>query len=70
MPLNNIAKINLNNLNKKTIKIPIDNNFICLRSLNPNRNRFEVEYSLEKGSSTNSFLMQYTNNETTNVKDR
>ena len=68
MPLNNIDKINLSNLNKKTIQIPIDNNFICLRSLNPNRSRFEVEYSLEKGSCTNSFLIQYTNNETTDLK--
>ena len=68
MPLNNITKINLNNQNKKTIQIPIDNNFICLRSLNPNRSRFEVEYSLEKGSCTNSFLIQYTNNKTTDLK--
>ena len=58
MPLNNTTKVNLNNQNKKTIQIPIDNNFICLRSLNPNRSRFEVEYSLEKGSCTNSFFVQ------------
>ena len=48
MAVDNKAKINFNNL-KKTIQIPIDKNFICLRSLNPNRSRFEVEYSLEKG---------------------
>ena len=65
MPLDHITKISLNNLKKKTIPIPIENNFICLRSLNPNRNRFEVEYSLEKGSCTNSFFLQHTKNEIT-----
>jgi len=64
MPVDNKTKLNLNILKKKTIQIPIDKNFICLRSLNPNRSRFEVEYSLEKGSCTNSFLLQQTNNET------
>ena len=56
------------NKKKKTILIPIDNNFICLRSLNPNRTRFEVEYSLEKGSCTNSFLLKQIKNETIGSK--
>ena len=64
MCVDKITTINLNNLKKKTIEIPIENNFICLRSLNPNRTRFEVEYSLEKGSCTNSFLIKNTKNET------
>ncbi len=53
-----ISSPNLGNLVKKTIHIPIEQNFFCLRSLNPNRTRFEVEYSLEKGSCTNSFILK------------
>ena len=64
MDVDNKTQINLNNLKKKTIQLPIEKDFICLRSLNPNRSRFEVEYSLEKGSCTNSFLFQQTKNET------
>ena len=49
MTVEKISSTNLNILIKKTIQIPIEDNFICLRSLNPKRTRFEVEYSLEKG---------------------
>ena len=59
----------LNKVVKKTIQIPIEENFICLRSLNPNRTRFEVEYSLEKGSCTNSFLLKCLDNENTESQD-
>jgi len=48
MIVENISSQNLNTFIKKTIQIPIEENFICLRSLNPRRTRFEVEYSLEK----------------------
>ncbi len=60
---------NSKNLVKKTIQIPIEKNFICLRSLNPKRTRFEVEYSLEKGSCTNSFLFKCPENENTGSQD-
>ena len=65
MSVDKINTINLNKIEKKTIQIPIEKNFICLRSLNPNRTRFEIEYSLEKGSCTNSFLFKSPKNETT-----
>ncbi len=57
------------NLVKKTIQIPIEENFICLRSLNPNRTRFEVEYSLEKGSCTNSFLFKSSPDENSELQE-
>jgi len=68
MPEDNITSFNLNVIEKKTIQIPIENNFICLRSLNPNRSRFEVEYSLEKGSCTNSFLILAPKNEAQEIE--
>ena len=63
MTIKKISSTNLNTLIKKTIQIPIEDNFICLRSLNPKRTRFEVEYSLEKGSCTNSFLFKSSQDE-------
>ena len=63
MTVEKISSTNLNTLIKKTIQIPIEDNFICLRSLNPKRTRFEVEYSLEKGSCTNSFLFKSSEDE-------
>jgi len=68
MSVDIITKSSSNKVKKQTIQIPIDENFICLRSLNPNRTRFEVEYSLEKGSCTNSFLLQQIINETIESK--
>tara|TARA_B100000965_G_scaffold403088_1_gene430444 strand:+ start:243 stop:2093 length:1851 start_codon:yes stop_codon:yes gene_type:complete len=68
MIVESIASKNFNNTTKKTIQIPIDENLICLRSLNPKRTRFEVEYSLEKGSCTNSFLFNSFENENANSK--
>ena len=41
MTIEKISSTNLNTLIKKTIQIPIEDNFICLRSLNPKRTRFE-----------------------------
>ena len=63
MTVEKISSTNLNTLIKKTIQIPIEENFLCLRSLNPKRTRFEVEYSLEKGSCTNSFLFKSSTDE-------
>ncbi len=65
MIVDKFSSSNLNKLVKKTIQIPIEKNFICLRSLNPKRTRFEVEYSLEKGSCTNSFVFKCPENENT-----
>ena len=58
MEVENISSPSLNTFIKNTIQIPIEENLICLRSLNPKRTRFEVEYSLEKGSCTNTFLFK------------
>ena len=69
MIVDKFSSPNLNKLVKKTIQIPIEKNFICLRSLNPKRTRFEVEYSLEKGSCTNSFLFKCPDNEHTASQD-
>ncbi len=69
MILNIFSSPKLNKVVKRTIQIPIEKNFICLRSLNPNRTRFEVEYSLEKGSCTNSFLFKGPENENTESQD-
>ena len=63
MTVEKVSSTNLNTFIKKTIQIPIEENFICLRSLNPKRTRFEVEYSLEKGSCTNSFLFKSSKDE-------
>jgi len=69
MIVENISSPNLNTFIKKTIQIPIEENFICLRSLNPKRTRFEVEYSLEKGSCTNSFLFKSSQDEHSKSQD-
>ena len=69
MKVENISSTNLNTLTKKTIQIPIEENFFCLRSLNPKRTRFEVEYSLEKGSCTNSFLFKSSQDEHSKSND-
>ena len=69
MKVEKISSTNLNTLIKKTIQIPIEDNFLCLRSLNPKRTRFEVEYSLEKGSCTNSFLFKSYQDEHSKLQD-
>jgi len=69
MTVEKISSANLNTLIKKSIQIPIEENFLCLRSLNPKRTRFEVEYSLEKGSCTNSFLFQSSQGELSKSHD-
>ena len=63
MAVEKTSSPSLNTFIKKTIQIPIEENLVCLRSLNPKRTRFEVEYSLEKGSCTNSFLFKSSQDE-------
>jgi len=46
-----------NDKNRELLSYEIANNFICLRGLSKKRYRFEIEYALEKGSSTNTFLI-------------
>jgi len=41
---------------RRVIVLPIEPGLLCLRSLSPNRLRFELEYGLERGTSANSFL--------------
>ena len=48
--------INSTTNQQEVINIPVDQGLLNLRSLSPIRLRFELEYSLERGSSTNSFL--------------
>ena len=43
--------------NRSIRKICIDEHFACLRGLSPKRLRFGIEYSLERGSTSNSFLL-------------
>ena len=43
---------------RQTITLPIDTGTISLRSLSPQRSRFELEYALERGSTANSFLFE------------
>ena len=56
------------NKDRKFISIPIDINFVSLRGISPKRLRFQIEYALERGTTTNSFLIgnlkQQSNNDT------
>ncbi len=49
---------------KSLINIPIEENLICLKCTSPKRIRFEIEYSLGKGTTANSFLFT---NQSSNV---
>ncbi len=46
---------------KSIIHIPIDNDFSCIRGLSPKKLRFEIEYSLGKGTTSNTFLFYQKN---------
>ena len=48
---------------RQTITLPIDTGAISLRSLSPQRSRFELEYALERGSTANSFLFEGDGND-------
>jgi hypothetical protein len=43
---------------RRVIVLPIEPGLVCLRGLSPRRLRFEVEYSLERGTTANSFLFE------------
>ncbi len=51
---------------RQLIKIPIEEGIISLRGLSPKRLRFEIEYGLERGSTSNSFLLTHSNKYKTN----
>ena len=42
---------------RRVITLPVADQLLCLRGLSPERLRFEMEYGLERGTSTNSFLV-------------
>ncbi len=45
-------------ITRSTIQLPIDDGVVGLRSLSPQRHRFELEYALERGSTANSVLFE------------
>ena len=45
------------NNDKQIVKLSIEDDFLCLRGLSPKKLRFEIEYSLGKGTTSNSFLL-------------
>ena len=47
--------------NHNLSKFEITENFICIRFIDQNKERFELEFNLEKGTSFNTFLIR--NNE-------
>ena len=47
--------------NQNLSKFEINKNFTCIRFVDHNKERFELEFSLEKGTSFNTFLIK--NNE-------
>ncbi len=46
---------------KQIISIPIEENLLCLKCMSNKKIRFEIEYSLGKGTTANSFLFNYAN---------
>ena len=52
---------NLFSKNQSLSKFEITENFTCIRFIDQNKERFELEFSLEKGTSFNTFLVR--NNE-------
>ena len=53
--------ISLPSKNNTFSKFEITENFTCIRFLDQNKERFELEFNLEKGTSFNTFLIR--NNE-------
>jgi flavorubredoxin/flavin reductase (DIM6/NTAB) family NADH-FMN oxidoreductase RutF len=43
---------------RRVIALPIDPGLVCLRGMSPRRLRFELEYGLERGTTSNSFLFE------------
>ena len=58
-----MSEINISLLseNQNLSKFEIAENFTCIRFLDQNKERFELEFNLEKGTSFNTFLIR--NNE-------
>ena len=58
-----MSKINISlpAKNQNISKFEIAENFTCIRFLDHNKERFELEFNLEKGTSFNTFLIK--NNE-------
>ena len=52
---------------KHLITLPIDEDLLCLRCMSPKKLRFEVEYSLGKGTTSNSFLFIESNQSSTST---
>ena len=46
---------------KAIIHLPIEEGFTCLRGLSPKKLRFEVEYSLGHGTTSNTFIFTESN---------
>ena len=55
-----MSEINISLLSKNNAfsKFEIAENFTCIRFLDQNKERFELEFNLEKGTSFNSFLIR------------
>ena len=55
-----MTEINTNLLfkNQNLSKFEITENFTCIRFLDHNKERFELEFNLEKGTSHNTFLIR------------
>jgi flavorubredoxin/flavin reductase (DIM6/NTAB) family NADH-FMN oxidoreductase RutF len=43
---------------RRVVVLPVEPGLLCLRGLSPRRERFEVEYGLERGTTANSFLFR------------
>ncbi len=48
----------MSEINKNLSKFEITENFTCIRFLDKNKERFELEFNLEKGTSFNTFLIK------------
>ena len=55
-----MSEINISLLadNQNFSKFEISENFTCLRFIEQNKERFELEFNLEKGTSFNTFLIK------------
>ena len=55
-----MSEINISSLadNQKLSKFEITENFTCIRFIEQNKERFELEFNLEKGTSFNTFLIR------------
>ena len=45
-------------INKNISEFEVAENFICIRFIDQNKERFELEFNLEKGTSFNTFLIR------------